>query len=174
MMLETERLIVRDVQTEDAASFAQMAADGSLRDVGFGPDCGKWINAWIIEAQELAAKNRPDGDYLAYTVVLKNSGAVVGSVGCSWYEDLQEIGITYFIGAQYRNRGYAAEAARAYAEFFFSRYRAPRLIATIREDNPASWNAVEKAGFQLTGVQMYQDINDREAALYRFYERRRP
>ena len=34
----------------------------------------------------------------------------------SYYEDLQKIGITYFIGAQYRNNGYAAEAAKAYTQ----------------------------------------------------------
>ena len=55
-------------------------------------------------------------DYLAYTIILKDGAAVVGSVGCSYYEDLRETGITYFVGAQYRNNGYAVEAVKAYTK----------------------------------------------------------
>ncbi len=32
MRIETQRLIIRDVKTEDAVSFVEMVADGSLND----------------------------------------------------------------------------------------------------------------------------------------------
>lgn len=35
MLLQTPRLLIRDVLPADAEVFAQMAADGSLRDIGF-------------------------------------------------------------------------------------------------------------------------------------------
>lgn len=91
--------------------FAEMAADGSLNDIGFDEDCGSWMAEWVSEAKELTLRDNPLMDYLAYTVTLKDSGIVVGSVGCSYYDDLQETGITYFMGAQYRNNGYAARGA---------------------------------------------------------------
>lgn len=170
MQIETQRLLIRDIRTEDKIPFAEMAADGSLNDCGFDKNCGSWIAKWIEEAKQFALRNDPDKDYLAYTIVLKNEGTVVGSVGCSYYEDLRETGITYFIGAGYRNNGYAVEAVKAYSEYFLSHYNAKKMIATVREDNVPSWKALEKAGFHLKEIKMYQDLNDEEEKPYRFYE----
>ena len=65
----------------------------------------------------------------------KRTGSPVGSVGCSYYEDLGKVGITYFIGADFRNNGYASEAVKAYVCYFFEHYDENEMIATIREDN---------------------------------------
>lgn len=170
MTIETKRLLIRDLKTEDADSFAQMAADGSLHDIGFDKDCGRWMEEWIKEAREFARRDDPGSDYLAYVITLKREGIVIGSVGCSYYEDLQETGITYFIGEQYRNKGYAAEAVKAYVAFFLSHYKGSGLIATVREENASSWKVAERAGLKLTGKKMYKDLNDEEAQMYRFYE----
>lgn len=100
MNIETQRLVIRDLQSGDEKSFAEMASDGSLNDIGFDKNCNEWIGEWIVEAQEFSARNNPGMDYLAYTVVLKETNVVIGSVGCSYYEDLKETGITYFIVAR--------------------------------------------------------------------------
>lgn len=170
MHIETRRLAIRDVKTEDEEAFINMAADGSLHDIGFDRDCGSWMTEWIKEAKEFADRNDPRTDYLAYTVILKNENTVIGSVGCSYYEDLREIGITYFIGAQYRNNGYAAEAVKAYAKYFFDHYKIHKMIATVRAENIASWKVVERAGFVLTEKRMYRDLNDDKEEMYHFYE----
>lgn len=170
MWIETQRLLIRDVKTEDAVPFAQMAADGSLKDCGFDRDCGRWITEWVTEAKAFAVRDNPNQDYLAYTITLKEEKTVVGSVGCSCYEDLRETGITYFIGAQYRNHGYAAEAAKAYAEYFLEHYHVKQLIATVRDENIPSWKVIEKAGFTLTEKRMYKDLYDGEEERYRFYK----
>lgn len=170
MLIETQRLIIRDIQKEDGICFSEMAEDGSLHDCGLDRDCGKWIANWIVEAQEFAIRNNPISDYLAYTISLKNKNVVVGSVGCTYYDDLQEIGITYFIGAQYRNNGFAVEAVKAYTSFFFQHYNVQKMIATIRDENISSWKVIEKSDFKLTEKKMYKDINDAEKVLYRFYE----
>lgn len=39
MLLETDRLIIRDLKSEDEMSFVEMASDGSLNDVGFNSNC---------------------------------------------------------------------------------------------------------------------------------------
>lgn len=62
--------------------------------------------------------------------------------------------------AQNRGSGYAYEAVKAYAEYFFSHYGIPELIAAIREDNVASWRVIEKACFALVENKLYKDIND--------------
>ena len=170
MEIETQRLLIRNVKTEDKIPFVKMAADGSLNDCGFDKDCGNWITKWIDEARSFAFRDNPNTDYLAYTIILKSEDAVIGSVGCSYYEDLQKTGITYFIGAQYRENGYAVEAVKAYTDYFLNHYSTKRMIATVRDENTPSWKVIEKAGFILSEKRMYKDLNDSEETLYRFYE----
>lgn len=170
--VETQRLLIRDVAAEDEMPFVEMAADGSLKDIGFDKNCSSWMSEWIDEAKEVAERDDPNVDYLAYSIILKSEKVVIGSVGCSYYEDLQETGITYFIGAKYRNNGYAVEAVKAYAEYFLGHYHVPKLIATVRADNVSSWKVLEKAGFVFVRERMYKDINDDREERYLFYERR--
>ena len=169
MLIQTERLTIRDLETGDGIIFSNMASDGSLHDIGFDSGCHSWINEWMAEARELADKDNPNADYLAYTLERKDTREVIGSVGCSYYEDMEKIGITCFVGAEYRNQGYATEAIAAYARYFLQRYRRDEMIATIREDNAPSWRTIEKAGFILKARKMYQDINDETEQMYRFY-----
>lgn len=149
-----------------------MAADGSLHDIGFDPKCYKWLPLWLAEAQALASADDPCKAYLAYTIVRKSDQAVIGSVGSSWYRDLCETGVTYFIGAQYRQNGYAVEALQAYTIYFLSHYPLPKLIATVRAENTPSWKTLEKAGFTLVAKRMYQDADDCIPMPYHFYERK--
>lgn len=171
MYIETERLIIRSIETTDEQAYTEMASDGSLHDIlGDCDVCQKRIASWVREAQTLDRENRPDREYLAYAVTDRQSGNLLGSVGCSYYEDLCQTGLCCFMGALYRGKGYAAEAAAAYTAYLLSHYDIPRIIATVRDDNTAAWKTVEKIGFTLTEIKMYRDINDEQADLYRFYE----
>ena len=173
VVIETDRLIIRDVVMPDGEVFTHMASDGSLNDVGFDKDCSSWMGDWIIEAKNLAREDNPRKHYLAYVIEDKGTGSPVGSVGCSFYEDLGKVGVTYFVGADFRNNGYASEAIKAYVCYFFEHYDENEIIATIREDNLPSWKAIEGAGFSLTEKKMYKDINDTNEELYRFYSMHR-
>ena len=122
VVIETDRLIIRDVTMPDGEAFIHMASDGSLNDVGFDKDCSSWMHDWIIEAQNLVREDNPRKNYLAYVIEDKRTGSPVGAVGCSYYEDFGKVGITYFIGADFRNNGYAVEAIKAYIRYFFEHY----------------------------------------------------
>lgn len=173
MFIETERLIIRSIEPTDEQAYIDMASDGSLQDIfGDCSDCREWMSSWIHEARALDRQNNPAGEYLAYTVTDKQRGIPLGSVGCSYYEDLKQVGITYFIGSAFRGQGYAAEAATAYAQYFFEHYDIHKLIATVRKGNTASRKTVERAGFVLSDTKMYRDINDEQEELYMFYELR--
>ena len=169
MRLETERLIIRSVGRGDEKVFAAMAKDGSLTQIGFDENCSEWIDGWITEAEGLTEKDDPRADYIPCTVELKATGEVIGSVGSTYYEDTDEIGIVYFAGSEYREKGYITEAVKAYLPFFFEHYNEPKIIATILDSNIASQKVAEKAGFQLLETKMYKDIDDEEEELYRFY-----
>lgn len=173
LLLKTDRLLIRDLETTDGTIFSDMASDGSLGEIWIDTESPDWMEEWMVEARKLAADDDPTADYLAYTVELGETHEVIGSVGCTYYEDLGKIGIVYFIGSAYRNHGYATEAIKAYASCFLQQYEQDEIIATIRENNIPSWRAIEKAGFVLTEQKLYQDIDDETEKSYRFYSYRK-
>lgn len=95
------------------------------------------------------SKNDPYCDYLAYSIVNKKNNQVVGSVGCSAYQNIHEIRITNFINKNHRNYGYATEAIMLFTKCFLNKYDVSKLIATIRTESVTSFKAIEKAGYEL-------------------------
>ena len=169
MYIETERLIIRSIERGDKTAYVEMAKDGSLTEVGFDESFSDWADGWINEALELTEKDDPRTDYIPCTIVLKDTGEVIGNVGNTYYEDADQIGICYFVGAAYRRKGYVSEAVMAYVPYFFEHYNEDEIIATIKDFNEPSWKTAEKSGFKLLEIKMYKDIDDEKEELYRFY-----
>ena len=123
MNLETQRLLVRSIQLSDEKPFIEMASDGSLTEIfGDCSECGKWMGDFIKEAMKLELEDDPYHEYLAFAIEDKSDHQVIGSVGSSFYEDFMEVGVTYFIGAEYRGNGYAAEALQCFVDYLFAKY----------------------------------------------------
>ncbi len=170
MYIETERLIVRSLERGDEKVYAKMAEDGSLDEVGFDVNCAEWMDDWINEAMGLTENDNPRGDYIPCTILDKGTKEIIGNVGCTYYEDTDQIGICYFVGADFRRKGYASEAIKAYTDYFFDHYNENEIIATIKHDNEESYKTAEKSGFKLIETKMYKDIYDDEEELYHFYK----
>lgn len=171
MRLETKRLIIRSLQPTDENALIDMAADGSLWEIfGDCSECQKWMGEFIRDAIRLEAEDDPYHEYLAFAIEDKNSHMMVGSVGSSYYEDFEEVGVTYFIGAEYRGNGYAAEALQCLVEYLFARFHLNRLVATANINNTASCKTLEKAGFSLKETKMYQDLYDECENMSNIYE----
>lgn len=171
MFIETKRLIIRSLQPTDEKVFIEMASDGSLTEI-FGDccECQKWMGKFISEAIKLETEDNPYNEYLAFAIEDKKNHMVVGSVGSTYYEDFMEVGVTYFIGANYRGNGYAAEALQCLVDYMFGKYDLKKLIATARVENIASCKTLERTGFFVTQTKMYQDLYDESAAESNIYE----
>lgn len=171
MFLETERLIIRSLRMSDERAFIEMASDGSLTEIyGDCRECHKWMGDFIRDAVKLEAEDTPNNEWMAFAIEHKASHLVIGSVGSSYYEDLKEVGVTYFVGAGYRGNGYAAEALHCLADHMFAKYNLKKLVATARVKNTASCKTLEKAGFSVVETKPYQDIYDEEEEMSNIYE----
>ena len=139
MLLETKRLIVRSILPTDEKAFINMAADGSLWEIYVDcSECHIWMKEFISEAIRLEAEDNPRQEYLAFAIEDKVKHLVVGSVGSTYYEDFMEVGVSYFIGADHRGNGYAAEALKCFIEYLFAKYHLKKLVATADPNNIAS------------------------------------
>ncbi len=171
MILDTKRLIIRSIQPTDEKAFIDMASDGSLWEIfGDCSECDQWMGEFISEAIRLEAEDDPYHEYLAFAIEDKGGHKVVGSVGSSYYEDFKEVGVTYFIGAEYRGNGYAAEALQCLVEHLFARYHLKKLVATASVNNIASCKTLEKAGFSVIETKLYQDLYDEHENMSHIYE----
>jgi ribosomal-protein-alanine N-acetyltransferase len=100
---------------------------------------------------------REDPHLLGYGVWLlieRASRTVVGSAGFQGGPNTDgELELGYGVHHDYRNHGYATEAARALVEWAFAQPGMKRVTAHCDQDNIPSQRVVEKAGLIQRGVQ---------------------
>ena len=146
MYIETDRLIVRNMEQEDDKAYIEMASDGSLDEdifCGCGSNYHEWMPGWVKDTILLNEKDNPKKDYLAYTIVEKEQGIVIGSVGCSYFDDLEQVGLVYFIGADYRGNGYATEALMAFLNEIMLKKNLDNVYGICVSENLASKKVLE-------------------------------
>jgi RimJ/RimL family protein N-acetyltransferase len=170
MYVESDRLIIRSFTPADIEALIEMSTDDGFG-VIFGDDTNyvEWLGDWVMETIELDKENNHLQDYLAYVITDKVNQKVIGTIGCSYYEDIDKIGIAYFIREEFRMKGFASEASNAYADFFIDTYDVDELIATVKTENNSSRRVIEKSGFSFVETRMYQDIHDDKPEKYDFF-----
>jgi ribosomal-protein-alanine N-acetyltransferase len=163
--LETERLIIRQFAMDDLDDIHRILNEA------FGEadytERREWL-AWSVT--NYAALERlyqpPYGDR---AVVSKVSNTLIGAVGlvpsCGPFDRLSyfraelsmppsglitpEMGLFWALGAAYRGRGYATEAARALIDYVFNTLGWKRLVATTEYDNAASVAVMKRLGMTI-------------------------
>jgi ribosomal-protein-alanine N-acetyltransferase len=84
--------------------------------------------------------------YGPWIVIARKGRAVVGSAGFQGAPSEQAIELGFGIHAEYRNLGYASEAARALISWGLCQSDVGRIIAKCDPTNAASLRVLEKAG----------------------------
>jgi RimJ/RimL family protein N-acetyltransferase len=91
-------------------------------------------------------------EQLQLAVTLRDTGALVGSIGLVFSELHEKAELGYWIGVPYWNRGYATEAARALVHCSFTDFALHRLQAHHMGHNPASARVLQKIGLHREGT----------------------
>lgn len=148
VVLETDRLVLRQPTLADVKAIAQVVSDKrvsiNLRRV---PHPYTTDDA-ISFVTTIAATT--DTVFL-----VERERAAVGLVGVSWEnENAPELG--YCFGVEHWGKGYATEAARAVIDYAFEEFAIDQLLSAARVLNPASRHVLEKCGFQWTGVELHR------------------
>ena len=119
---------------------------------------------WV---REQAPRERSEGRGMP--VVVEAGGRLVGSSGVEFTPGVLGPGIGYWIAPEARGRGYAAEAARALAEWTLG-HGAPRVYLVVDVRNTASQGVARRAGFEREGVVRrclaYRDGTQGDAVLF--------
>ena len=146
-VLETARLALRWLETDDAAFILQLVNEPSwLRFIG---DKG-------IRTAEDARNYIEDGPVAMYRrlgfglclVELKESGEPIGICGLIKRDSLEDVDLGFAFLPAFWGKGYAFESAAAVMDYGRRTFGLSRLLAIASQDNEASTRLLDKLGFQ--------------------------
>lgn len=148
--LQTARLRLRPLQTEDAPRIQVLAGDPEVaRTTLLIPHpypkgmAARWIasthSQWL---QQQAA---------TFALLLEESYEFIGATSLKFSLEHQRAELGYWIGRPYWNRGYGTEAALEMIRFGFEAMRLNRIFAEHFRSNPSSGRVLRKTGMRHEG-----------------------
>ena len=150
VILETERLLLREMEDEDFPALCRMLQDPQVMYAYEHAVSDEEAWAWLGRQQERYAR---DGIGL-WAVVEKSGGKMVGQCGLTWQDRGQgELGmeVGYLLEKAAWHRGYATEAARACRDYAFRRLGQKEVFSIIRDNNLPSQAVARRNGMEVRG-----------------------
>jgi RimJ/RimL family protein N-acetyltransferase len=137
-IVTTERLALREATPDDEPFVATMV------DSLYGMTPAEWLFTLLV-------RYRRDGHGLWLTLA-RDTAAPVGFVGVlrQRIDGRHEEELSWHVRADFRGRGYAAEAGRAVMAWALARH--DHVVSLIRDDNVASQAVAKKLGMTPGGV----------------------
>jgi len=171
IIIETERLILRQFKEDDAEALSAVSNHEYVL---------KWMPDWKGTVEETRglikwfqshyAKANKDAARVVLAVTLKESGELIGVVGIGNKEEVDnEIEIAFFVSEEHNNKGYISEAARAMTEWAFSNLHFDYLMAIVEPDNVPSQRVLEKCGFAKFGTKTILNSGETKEKPYYYY-----
>ena len=145
-IVETPRLILREMSLDDLDFVARMLADPEV--MRFYPKCYSRVEAQTWVERQLGRYARHGhGLWLALD---KATGQPVGQVGLliQNVRGVDEKEVCYLTDRPFWRRGFAAEAASACLDYAFAVFDRQRVVALIRPENVSSQKVARKLGMQ--------------------------
>lgn len=146
MILQTERLILRELRQSDFVDLAEILQDEEVM-YAYGhsftsADVQQWLDRQLTRYQK-------DGFGL-WAVIQKSSGELIGQAGLTLQpcEGAQVLEIGYLLKKRFWRRGYAREAANGCKEYAFHTLGAQKVYSIIKTDNEASIRVAEAIGMK--------------------------
>lgn len=147
VILETDRLLLRQYVEEDAEAFFKLNSDPEV--LRFVPDKAL-LN--VEQARQILI-DHPIADYRKYgfgrgACILKSTGEQIGFAGLKYLEELDEVDVAFRLMRTHWGLGLATEAALAAVRFGFTDLDLKRIIGLVMPENIASVRVLEKTGLR--------------------------
>jgi RimJ/RimL family protein N-acetyltransferase len=152
IILETERLVLREWTLGDAQALFEICCDAEVMlYIGTGKpyktvDEAEKFLRWAVVYQK-------ENGFCRWAVVEKASGKIVGSCGYAYTHEMPEPELGYLFERAVWGKGFATEAARACLNYGFEKLGFREIIAITDLENTASQRVLEKIGFAQRGVE---------------------
>ena len=159
VILETRRLLLRELRQEDFDDACLLLQDPEVMYAYEGPFSREEVQAWL---DKQLRRYREDGFGL-WALVEKSSGTLIGQCGLTLqdYKGRRVPEIGYLLRRAYRHQGFAIEAARACREYAFQALGFREVYSIIRDTNFPSQQVALRNGMDLVDrmVKHYKGID---------------
>ena len=150
--LETERLLLRPLTPDDAATVARLAGSREIAHTTISiphPYSEDRAREWIaaLTGQSGACKA------MVFGVVTREGVRLIGAAGLREIDaEHSQAEMGFWVGVQSWGKGYATEAARRVVRYAFQELKLNRVYAHHMVRNPASGRVLEKIGMKREGL----------------------
>ena len=146
-ILETERLLLRELNDDDAEFMLEL-----LNDPSFIENIGD-RKVRVLDGAKAYIQNGPVASYAKngfglYLVKLKETGESVGICGLIRRDQLKDVDIGYAFLPRYWSKGYAVESALAVKAQARDMIGLKRIVAIVDPRNAGSIRVLEKLGMK--------------------------
>ena len=151
LILETDRLILREMRHEDAESLFEMDKNPAVHQYLWQKPFTtiEEIHAYIEMVRNQYVTNKIG----RFSTIIKDTNELIGWTGLKFVNDHVENGNTNFYDYGYRlnekfwNKGYATEASKAWLNYGFDKMHLKEINAYTHAENGASNHVLKKVGF---------------------------
>ena len=148
MILETERLYLREMNQSDFESLCKILQDEDTMyayEGAFNVDeVQEWLDRQIFRYQEW--------NFGLWAVILKETNQMIGQCGLTMqpWKDENVLEIGYLFERSNWHKGYAIEAAKACKTYAFEILKVDEVCSIIRDTNIASQKVAMRNGMTMT------------------------
>lgn len=159
MILETERLYLREMNQCDLKSLCKILQDEETMTAYEGAfsdsEAQEWLDRQIFRYEKWG--------FGLWAVILKQTNEMIGQCGLTMqpWKDKVVLEIGYLFARLYWHKGYAIEAAAACKKYAFEELKADEVCSIIRDTNTASQNVAIKNGMVIvdTWTKHYRGVD---------------
>ena len=159
MILETERLYLREMNQADFNSLCSILQDEETMYAYEGAFSDSEVQEWLDRQISRYQK----WNFGLWAVTLKETDEMIGQCGLTMqpWKDTEVLEIGYLFNRSYWHKGYATEAAQACKKYAFEVLKADEVCSIIRDTNTASQNVAVRNGMTATDswIKHYRGIN---------------
>lgn len=148
MILETERLYLREICQADIESLCKILQDEETMYAYEGAFSDQEVQEWLD--RQIARYRK--WNFGLWAVILKETDEMIGQCGLTMqpWKDNEVLEIGYLFQRAYWHKGYAFESAKACKKYAFEVLDAQEVCSIIRDTNIASQNVAIRNGMVLT------------------------
>lgn len=149
--LVSELVVLRPFEVRDAALVASVASDPLIPLITTVPASGRGDDVAAYLQRQHA--RLPEGSGYSFAIADARTDEAVGQIGL-WTRDIDQgrASSGYWVGPQFRRRGYVTAALRTLTEWAVTLEEIQRLQVFVEPWNEGSWRAAEACDYQREGL----------------------
>ena len=159
MILETERLYLRELNQGDFEALSRILTDEETMyayNGAFSPeDTQEWLDRQLTRYKKYG--------FGLWAAVLKDNNEMIGQCGITMqpWKNKEVLEIGYLFRRDCWHKGFATEAAAACKKYAFTKLNADKIHSIIRDTNIPSQNVAKRNGMRITDswVKHYRGID---------------